>query len=176
MKATLGVIAFVLLAGAGAAAVASGQTTAAPATLEALLAEVRGLRADVNHAAGTSIRAQLLMSRLQLQEQRVSTLAKQLTDVQTQRSGMETGIAQMAEHAKRLEEMSRNSSLAPEVVKQAQGELAGSKPQMDMMRQQLQRLTDQESALSGQLATEQAHWIEFNTRLDEIERETREKQ
>ena len=39
------------------------------------------------------------------------------------------------------------------------------------MRQRLQRLVSQESAFASQLATEQSRWVEFNDRLDQIERE-----
>ena len=49
-----------------------------------LLAEVRGLRADLNQAAGASMRAQLLVARLSLQEQRITTLGKELTELQAQ--------------------------------------------------------------------------------------------
>ncbi len=63
--------------------------TAAPSAMEALLGEVRGLRAEVHQAAGASIRTQLLVARLSLQEQRLNGVAKQLADVQTQRAVME---------------------------------------------------------------------------------------
>jgi len=43
------------------------------------------------------------------------------------------------------------------------------------MRQRSQELQAQESALSGQLASEQSRWLDFNSRLDEIEREIRDR-
>lgn len=165
----IGIVVIGLLA---VGAIVSGETqTAAPSTMEALLAEVRGLRAEVHQAAGTSIRTQLLVARLQLQEQRISSLAKQLTDVQTQRSAMEGGNAQMAARVKRLDEMERSSSITPEDRKQLAAEAEAMKLPLNEMRRRMQQLTEQESFLSGQLSTEQSRWIEFNERLDQIERE-----
>ena len=42
--------------------------------MEELLAEVRSLRSEIRRASDTSIRAQLLVARLQVQEQRINTL------------------------------------------------------------------------------------------------------
>jgi septal ring factor EnvC (AmiA/AmiB activator) len=154
----------------GAIAPGQAQPSGMP-TMDALLAEVRGLRAELNQAAGTSIRTQLLVARLQLQEQRITGLAKQLTDVQTQRSASDSGINQMQARLKQLEEHERNPALTPEQRKQVEGELAAMRLPVNEMRRRQQQLTEQESALSGQLASEQSRWIDFNDRLDQIERE-----
>ena len=156
----------------GIAAVVPGQAqTAAPSTMEALLAEVRGLRADVSQAAGASIRTQLLVARLSLQEQRIAAIAKQLTDVQTQRTAVENGNAQMQARIKRLDEMDRSSSIGPEERKQLAAEAEAIKMPLNEMRRRMLQLTEQESFLSGQLSSEQSRWTDFNDRLDQIERE-----
>ena len=54
-------------------------------------------------------------------------------------------------------------------------EAQSMKAPMTQMRQRSQELLAQESALAGQLATEQSRWIDFNSRLDEIEREIRDR-
>src|SRR4029453_3374789 len=91
-----------------------GQTqTAAPSAMDALLAEVRGLRAEVHQAAGASIRTQLLVARLSLQEQRINGVAKQLTDVQTQRAAIEVPTAQFDKRFAQLEELLRSPSVRP---------------------------------------------------------------
>ena len=150
----------------------SGQAqTPAPSTMEALLAEVRGLRVDVNQAAGASVRTQLLVARLSLQEQRITVVAKQLTDVQTQRAANEAGISQMETRVKRLDEMTRSASLTSEMRAQFEAERAAIKPPFDQMRRRSQELTAQESALSAQLASEQSRWVDFSDRLDQIEHE-----
>ena len=153
------------------AVVPSQAQSTAPSTMEALLAEVRGLRAEVNQVAGTSIRTQLLVARLSLQEQRIAAIAKQLTDVQTQRTAVENGNAQMQARIKRLDEMDRSSSIGPEERKQLAAEAEAIKSPLNDMRRRLLQLTGQESFLSGQLSSEQSRWTDFNDRLDQIERE-----
>ena len=74
---TMGVILGVVLSARSGAA-----PQAAPGSTDALLAEIKGLRADFNQRLDASIRAQLLVARLQLQEQRITTLSRQLADVQ----------------------------------------------------------------------------------------------
>ena len=46
-----------------------------PSDMAALLAEVKGLRAEINEAASGSMRMQLLVARLSLQEQRITALS-----------------------------------------------------------------------------------------------------
>ena len=143
----------------------------APATLEALLIEVRGLHADVNRAAGTSIRTELLVARLQLQEQRINNIAKQLTDVQAQRIANDSGITQMESSVKRFGQVVRDSSQTPERRREIEEQLAGMQPALEQMTKRRQELVAQENTLAGQLATEQARWTDFSDRLDQIERE-----
>jgi predicted nucleic acid-binding Zn-ribbon protein len=153
------------------AAVPGQSQTAAPSTLDALLAEVRGLRGEVHQAAGASIRTQLLVARLSLQEQRINGVAKQLTDVQTQRAAIEGPTAQFDQRFNKLEELLRSPSTPPDQRHQMEQEFESMKLVRTDMRQRLQRLVNQETAFSSQLATEQSRWVEFNDRLDQIERE-----
>jgi hypothetical protein len=153
------------------AVVPSQAQSTGPSTMEALLAEVRGLRAEVNQVVGTSIRTQLLVARLQLQEQRIAAIAKQFTDIQTQRSGSENGVNQLQARLKQLEERDRNPALTPEQRKQTEVELAAMRLPLNEMRRRHQQLTEQEASLSGQLSSEQSRWVDFNDRLDQIERE-----
>ena len=169
MKTKLAVIAVGIIALAAATA---GQSTSAS---DPLLAEVRALRAELNQAAGTSIRTQLLVARLQLQEQRVTVIAKQLSDVQLQRTSNDAGVAQMSARLKQLDEASRNPSTPADARQQQEREMEAMKGPAAMMRQRSAELSGQEAQLSGQLASEQSRWTDFNSRLDEIEREIREK-
>jgi hypothetical protein len=169
MKTKLAVIA------AGIVALAAGTAGQSVTSNDPLLAEVRALRAELNQAAGTSIRTQLLVARLSLQEQRINTLAKQVNDVQTERASNDGGLAQMSSRQKQIEDRLRGQ-LPADVRQQLEQELEGVKAApMNMMRQRSQELNAKESALAGQLATEQSRWIDFNSRLDEIEREIRDR-
>ena len=77
-----------VLAVAGVAAVlgaaglaAAGQTDRSPDVLNALLVEVRGLRAAMEQMASAGPRIELALGRLQLQEQRVNNLLRRHVDV-----------------------------------------------------------------------------------------------
>ena len=81
-------IVFVLCAlavGAGVALRAQAPATTATATandaVAALVAEVRALRNDLSQVANASVRSQLLVTRIQLQEQRLMHLDRQRADV-----------------------------------------------------------------------------------------------
>src|SRR5688500_4851523 len=69
---------------AGAVNVSGQSATPAPArddVLNALLAEVRGLRAAMEQMASAGPRVQLLASRLQLQETRINNMIRRLDEV-----------------------------------------------------------------------------------------------
>src|SRR5688572_6715334 len=57
--------------------------------LVSLLTEVRALRSAIEQMASSSARVQLAMGRLQIQEQRVTTLSRQLSDVRASLSTTE---------------------------------------------------------------------------------------
>jgi hypothetical protein len=65
-------------------AMASAQFRQGPATLDEVVAELRGIRADLAETSSASVRAQLLLARLQLQEQRIYGLMRQIGDAQNQ--------------------------------------------------------------------------------------------
>ena len=153
------------------AASQGGAATQAPPPLgaaDALLAEVRGLRNDLNQAAGTSIRTQLLVARLQLQEQRTNTVARQLSDVQAQIST--TGLAPMVTRMRQLETMLRGA-LSQEERTSAEQEMTELKVAMDDAQRRTDALAAQEASLSNAFGTEQARWLELSERLDQIERD-----
>ena len=68
-------------------AMASAQFRQGPATLDDVVSELRGIRADLAETSSASVRSQLLLARLQLQEQRIYGLMRQIGDVQNQIAG-----------------------------------------------------------------------------------------
>jgi chromosome segregation ATPase len=78
----------IVLAAVGAAVclttLVSGQMRSGPASLDDVVAELRGIRADLAETSSASVRSQLLVARLQLQEQRISGLTRQRADIQNQ--------------------------------------------------------------------------------------------
>jgi hypothetical protein len=117
------------------------------------------------------MRAQLLGMRLQLQEQRIGVLSRQLTEVQERLrangqaqtaleaqlkvfSGM--GLTDAAPHGDAAEGFAH--ILAPFKGQQAELEKTGL------------RLKSEEADLLGLLAAEQSRWTGFNAQIEELER------
>jgi hypothetical protein len=133
-----------------------------------LLAEVRGLRNDLNQAASASIRTQLLVARLQLQEQRTNTVARQLSDIQSQLTS--TGLAPMETRMRQLERMLRGV-LSDEERTAAEQEMTELKVAMEDAQRRADTLASQEAALTNAFSAEQSRWLELSQRLDQIERD-----
>jgi hypothetical protein len=151
----------------GVVAVVAGQPARAAAGAgDDLLAEVRALRAEFNQAAGTSVRTQLLVARLQLQEQRVIGAARQLADVQERLASVAQAQAALVERLAASEDGLRR--LPPE--DQSDDQIRALKLQLEQSTKREQDLRAQEAAASSRLAAEQGKWTEFNARLDALER------
>ncbi len=157
----------------GLAAFASAQGSAQPdqnSILAALLAEVRAMRAELAAAASSGIRTQLLIGRLQLQEQRINAVSNELTEVRRALAGLEEGRGSMLAEVQRLEDTLRGGVSSDPEQRAAAQMLEQMQMQVDQVQRQEQQLRAQESELNAQLASEQGRWMDFNTRLDEIER------
>lgn len=161
--AILGSVAVLFLAVA-----VSGQGRQPAAPTDELLAEVRALRADINSAARTAMRAQLLGMRLQLQEQRIGAISRQVTDVQERLRA--NGQAHIA--------LTGQSKMFPWVDSDQQdkaGEgfaqlLAPFKAHIAELEIADQKLKSEEAELRRVLAAEQTRWTAFNAQIEELER------
>ena len=145
----------------------SGQSQRSPATLDDLLSEIRGLRADVNQGSQRSIQADLLIGRLQIQEQRITLLSRQLYETRQRLAVMDKQSAPALIELNHAEEVSRSNPPSPE----------GSERHLDHLRAQIAQdageryqLRRQETDFANALAAEQNRWTEFNSRLDDLER------
>jgi hypothetical protein len=165
------VIAGLAVLGLAAALSAQSGQSGQPAGFADLLAEVKALRADVNQAASASLRAQLLVARLSLQEQRITALGRQLIDVQAQLVAAMRERTEIESQVKRFNEAAADGSLPADERKAVESHIrdlkASQLPQRQLAEQQLRT---QESELAGVIASEQNRWTEFNARLDELER------
>ena len=170
--ATGGLLALGLVAALSAQPAHGGQ---APGFAE-LLAELRAVRADLNQAASVSLRAQLLVARLSLQEQRITTLAKQLVDVQAQLESATGERTDSEDVIKRITEALSKGFTAEAggsvemIRKQLEAEIHVAKSAVARHQDLEEKLRGQESELAGMVANEQNRWTDFNSRLDEIER------
>ena len=146
----------------------AGQARQEPDVLGALLTEVRGLRAAMEAMAATGPRVQLAMGRLQLQEQRITTMVRRLDEIRDRRIASETDLDRAKRRLADLQEAIRQSG-------------PGSDPGLDEERKAMQaqvahfmsnltRYQSEEGTLSQDLAAEQGRWSEINQRLEELDR------
>jgi hypothetical protein len=147
-----------------ASAAAQGATPSRDPMLE-LLAEVKAMRAEMRAASEASVQAQLLVARLQLQEQRITTLSRQLNDVQRQLSDNERGRAPLAAQ---VAAMSGDASVPASEREEREQAVQPLKSILEQLEKGDRDLKAQETHLMGLIAEEQARWVSFNARLDEL--------
>jgi len=145
----------------------SGQTPAGPArqaaSMDDLVTEVRALRADIQHLGDASIRAQLLVARLQVQEQRIAGLARQLSETEEQIRALD-GVRNPF-----VTQMLKDLDKEPAEPGEA-NLFAGMKAQLEKIENGDPVLKERQAILSRQLSEEQARWVAFNAQLEELER------
>ena len=73
----------------------TGRTDTNDAVFATLVSEIRGLRADLAAANQRNLRAQLLLGRLQMQEQRIAYLDKQRADAAQRSADVQRAVAMM---------------------------------------------------------------------------------
>lgn len=160
LRTTAGISVFALLT----AAVLFAQT-ATPPGQDPVVAEIRALRADLNDRLEATMRMQLLVARLQLQEQRTSTVVGQLRDVEARLRENEAARQQAAAALKMFG--MDNATDADKKDNPFFALLGGATEKFDAAEAELK---GQQIELTRQLADEQARWTAFNAQLDAIEK------
>ena len=119
--------------------------------------------------AESSLRAQLLVARLQVEEQRIDGITKQLADTERQMRDLEGArnpwLTQML---KDFDKEPREPG-APDVF-------AGVRAQLEKIENGDPALEERRASLSRMLADEQARWVAFNAQLEALERQALEKE
>lgn len=141
---------------------------AADAAIAALVSELRAVRVELVEASQRSLRFQLLLARLQLQEQRISHLDRQRAEVA--KSLMEAGTV-MSLFSTQFEQAERGCANSTGVERKAcEEQVASMKSSLAGHESREQQLRLQEQELTQAIGTEQGRWAEFSARLDELER------
>lgn len=152
-----------------AVAIAAGQQRTPPAataaTMDDVLNELRALRTEVRDSSAASLRAQLLVARLQLQEQRINTVWRQLSDVEEQLVANEKGRAGP-------EQMFKMMGIEPgtEASKEMGPLIEMFKSQMAAVEKTEADLKLRQAELTQLLAQEQSRWTSFNAQLEALEK------
>ncbi len=155
-----------------AAAFTVGASTQ-PATtvdpLAALLTEVHALRVAMEQQASIGPRVQLTLARLTIEEQRVSRLATELTGVRQQLSGTELGMKRVSDELADVEQRLVTEA-DPAKRRELEAGKRGAQFQIRQFAAQLEQVRGHENDAAQALASEQARWVDLNSRLDELER------
>ena len=142
--------------------------TASNDAVAALVTEVRALRVELSQVASASVRSQLLVTRVQLQEQRLMHLDRQRAEVAARLGEAEKMRTMFAVQMKQFEEHSGKA--APEERRGLDDALGALKPQLQAAEASATTLRGEQEALLNAMASEQSRWTDFNSRLDELER------
>ena len=149
---------------------ADGQDQRTPqpsATMEQVLAELRALRAEMSQASNASVRAQLLVARLALQEQRINVVGRELADIQEKLAANESARPM----ANLWKSMNPPEDAGPREEKGEQHKfLDAIRGQADLLEKADRELKERQAELSRVLADEQSRWTSFNAQLDALER------
>jgi chromosome segregation ATPase len=134
-----------------------------PASMDDVVAEVRALRMEMKQSMEAGLRAQLLVARLQVEEQRISGLARQLSETEQEIRALEGARNPWLEQM--LKEFDKNPPEPGEVDM-----MAGLRAQLEKIQNGDPVLKERQASLSRQLADEQARWVAFNAQLEALEK------
>jgi hypothetical protein len=135
------------------------------ATLDDLLEELRAFRSELKESSATTLRAQLLLARLQLQEQRVNTIWRQLSEVEDKL------------------QVTQKEAVAPEQILKLMGVQPGSEPPaqlapvIEMFKMQMagadkanEDLKVRQAELTQLMTNEQSRWTTLNAEIEALEK------
>ena len=145
----------------------AGARAQTPDVLGELLKEVRGLRIAMERAATVGARIQLLVGRVQIQEQRIAELARRSAAVREEMSRLDIEISQTALSVKSLE---GTPAKTPDMEKEIDGQLESLHAQLAVTEKRRQELANEDAQLSQQMSADQGRWSDVNNQLDQLER------
>lgn len=147
-----------------------GQSTATEAPgMQALVAEVRQLRKDLQTSNVYALKAQVLLNRLQFQQAAVARASERLSDARGRLAEMQRHRAEVAATVKRFEE-SLDTELSPGDRKQIQLEISANKVVLENVTTEEQQRQTEEMEAEEQLRTEQAKLTTLEERMDRLEK------
>jgi chromosome segregation ATPase len=137
--------------------------------MKALVAEVRALRLAIERTSTHTSQAQLLLGRVQLQENRLTTLGRQYQEARTRSLDAQMGQGEVERRLQQLITASRNATEAME--RQAvEARLPDLKADLGRFQARTAQIQADEAAALQALTTEQQRWSDFNERLEALER------
>ena len=148
----------------------AAQTPRNEDVLPALLTEVKGLRVAIEQMTSSGTQAQLLLGRLQLQETRVTSMLRRLDTVRDSLSSARRQYDQINGAMQMLDKDEETPTGTPGDTR-----VPGLKNEAAAAKANVDRLTAEEQQLMGDIAGEQARWVDISQRLDALERQLAKK-
>jgi hypothetical protein len=165
MSQAVALVAILVVAAAGGVTAQQPPAPSKAATLDDVLAELRAFRSELRDSSTTSLRAQLLLARLQLQEQRVNTVWRQLSEVEDKL------------------QVTQKEGAAPEHILKLMGVEPGADPPaqmapvIEMFKTQMAAAekvnTDlklRQAELMQMMTNEQSRWTTLNAEIEALEK------
>jgi chromosome segregation ATPase len=138
------------------------------ATTTQLLQEVRALRVAIERSTVAGTRAQLLLGRLQMQEARMATLGRQAQEARSRLAGAQREREAMTSEIKMMTESTdRVTSDERHMFEQRLESLKRAIKETEQREREIQSEYD---GLVQALSSDEARWVDFNQRLEELER------
>jgi chromosome segregation ATPase len=148
---------------------ALGQTTPTESqTLQALLAEIRQLRQDLQTSTIAARRAQILIYRLHVQEAAVAHASQRLDEAKSSIEQLRAGRKYQEFQIKRYEDMRDRAENATQ-RQQLEGAITELKAQMEALVPEEQEVQMRESELEQQSRIEQAKLDRLQDELDRLD-------
>jgi hypothetical protein len=139
--------------------------------ISTLTAEVRALREEIAATSTANLRLQMLVARLQAQEQRIIYLDRQRNEISNRRVQAEEVRSEMAMRLRQYTD--DDSYLQQQEAEERGGVEAAIREQRERLQDQdriVEQLRRDEADAANALTQEQARWKDFNSRLEELER------
>ena len=148
-----------------------GQSTSTDSqTLQALLAEVRQLRHDLQTTTIAAQRAQILLYRLQGQQIAVARESQRVEQVHGRLSETQSNRKKLATDIKRHEDFISQMDNPPGERKEVEGVLLQLKEKLQSLENEEQQRQTAEIEVDGQLQVEKTKLNELQDQLDRLEK------
>lgn len=165
MSQAVALVAILVLAAAGGVTARQQAAPSRAATLDDLLAELRALRSELRDSSTTGLRAQLLLARLQLQEQRVNSVWRQLSEVEDKLQATQ-GEGGAPEHVLKLMGVEPGKDPPPHLAPV----IEMFKTQMAAAEKSNTELKARQAELMQLMTDEQSRWTALNAEIEAFER------
>ena len=139
------------------------------ATIQALLKEVHALRIALEQSNQIGPRIQIVLARIQLQEERVRNATRQLQEARDKLAEIQTKRTENADRIKQSE-AAQAQAVDPNARKQMDFEITEMKAAIERWNALEQQYRAREAEANSLLLNEQGRWNEANNVLTSIER------